>query len=279
MWGNNDQSFGGGGFLTSQGYESPQTGDKSKGRRSQNIMPVTCKQLLECEEDTYKVEGFEAHVVTLVGLVRSVETSTTKVSMFIEDQTGTMECVNYGGTDGDASSDPTLLAEGTYGRVVGALRNPKNQKYVIIFKSAPVTDMNEVTCHILEVIQNRMKLKKLREGDAQKAATSFTGGENTFTNSMLAGGLPTGTGGGGSASASGGVGHIAGFTANQNMVHRIICNAREESGIHKDQIIAAVKNKIAQKEIMEILDFLSNEGHVFSTVDDDHFKSTDSQYM
>ncbi|CAL8139420.1 unnamed protein product [Orchesella dallaii] len=281
MWGSADASFGGGGgggFLTSQGYDSPQTGDKqSKGRRSQNIMPATCKQLLDCTEETFKVEGMEAHVVTLVGLVRAVETSTTKISMHIEDQTGTIECVNYVGTDGDTSSEPTMLAEGTYGRVVGALRSMKNQKYVIIFKSAPVTDLNEVTCHILEVIQTRMKLKKLKESDAQKPAIGGT--DNSFSNSMLAGGLgPTGTGDAGGGNA-GGAGNIAGFTANQNLVHRIICSAREESGMHKDQIIAAVKNKVNQKELMEILDFLSNEGHVFSTVDDDHFKSTDSQYM
>jgi len=280
MWGN-DTSFGGsaaaggGGFLSTQGYDSPQTGDKQgKGRRSQNIMPATCRQLLEWTEDTFSVEGIEAHVVTLVGLVRGVETSTTKVSMYLDDQTGTIECINYVGTDGD-SSEPTMLAEATYGRVVGALRKMKGQKYVIIFKTAPVTDLNEITCHMLEVIQTRMKLKKLKEADAQKPAPGTS--DNSFGNSMLAGGLgPTGTGDAGGSNVAG---NIAGFSANQNLVHRIICSAREESGMHKDQIIAAVKNKINQKELMEILDFLSNEGHVFSTVDDDHYKSTDSQYM
>jgi len=28
---------------------------------------------------------------------------------------------------------------------------------------------------------------------------------------------------------------------------------------------------------LEILEFLSNEGHVFSTIDDDHYSATDSQ--
>lgn len=71
-----------------------------QGRRTHGIIPVTVRQLLDCQEDTYSLEGFEAQVVTIVGLVRSVETTTTKMSMYIEDQTGTIECVNYVGTDG-----------------------------------------------------------------------------------------------------------------------------------------------------------------------------------
>jgi len=71
-----------------------------QARRSQNIIPATCKQLLECEEDTFKVEGIEGSVLTVVGLIRSVETSTTKIAMYLDDQTGTIECVNYVGTDG-----------------------------------------------------------------------------------------------------------------------------------------------------------------------------------
>jgi len=72
----------------------------------------------------------------------------------------------------DSTNEQNVLCENTYGRVVGALRTLKGQKYLIIFKSSPVTDMNEVTCHILEVIQTRMKLKKLKEGDVSQS--SFT---------------------------------------------------------------------------------------------------------
>jgi hypothetical protein len=53
--------------------------------------------------------------------------------------------------------------EGSYGRVVGALRSTKGKKYLVIFKYLPVIDMNEVTAHMLEVIQVPMRLKKLQE--------------------------------------------------------------------------------------------------------------------
>ncbi len=97
-----------------------------------------------------------------MGRVTTVEQSTTKMSLYIDDQTGTIECVNYVGTDGS----PDILfvpAEGSYGRVVGGLRNSKGTRYLVIYKFLPVTDMNEMTSHLLEVMQLQMKLKKLKE--------------------------------------------------------------------------------------------------------------------
>lgn len=137
-----------------------------------------------------------------------------------------------------------MICEGSYGRITGALRTLKGQKYIIIFKSEPVTDLNEITCHLLEVMQTPMKLKKLRAAEDQKPAQR-EGLDNTFSNSMLTGG-PTGAGFGGGLPTGGG---LPGFTANQNLVHRIISSVKDESGISKEQIIAAVKNQIPIKEI------------------------------
>lgn len=152
-----------------------------------------------------------------------------------------MHCFYF--TFQDSSVEPTVICEGTYGRIVGALRTTKGQKYIIIFKSEPVTDLNELTCHVLEVLQTATKLKKLRAAEEQKPAQG-AGLDNTFSNSMLTG--PTGAGFGGGMPAGGG---LPGFTANQNMVHRIISSVKDESGISKDSIIAAVKNQIPIKEI------------------------------
>ena len=56
-----------------------------------------------------------------------------------------------------------ILVEGTYGRIVGGLRSQKGIKYLIIYKVFPVMDLNEVTCHNLEVLQVPLKLRKLKE--------------------------------------------------------------------------------------------------------------------
>jgi hypothetical protein len=58
---------------------------------------------------------------------------------------------------------PVMPVEGTYGRVVGALRSTKGLKYILIFRYLPLLDMNELTAHLLEVIQVPMKLKKAKD--------------------------------------------------------------------------------------------------------------------
>jgi hypothetical protein len=69
MWA--DSSFGGdGGFVPGGGvggshFDSPARGsEKPKStKRAQNIVPVTIKELLECQEETLVVAGTEAQVV------------------------------------------------------------------------------------------------------------------------------------------------------------------------------------------------------------------------
>lgn len=124
----------------------------------------------------------------------------------------------------------------------------KGQKYLIIFKSEAVMDLNEITCHMLEVIQTNIKLKKLRMAEDNKPVG---GGalDNTFGNSMINGGFNGAAGAGGNAMGGG----IQGFNANQNLLHRIISSARDEAGMHRDHIIAAVKNQIPQREILYVL--------------------------
>jgi len=283
MWASGGEKFGGGGgggFVPGGGgnFASPRGGgfdggDKGKGgRRSQNIVPVTIRQLIECTEETLKIEDTEVHVVTIVGLVRAVETTTTKVAFVMDDQTATIEAINYVGTDGDGVPDTqTILSEGSYGRVVGQLRTQKGSKYVIIFKVFPVTDMNELTCHSLEVLQVPIRLKRLREQEASRTGVGLTNDmNNTLTTSMMGSSFSdnknvSGPGGGG----------INGLNMQQTMVYNVLKGCRDEKGLHKDQIAQNLKNKMTPKEIMNAIEFLSGEGHIFSTVDDDHYKCTD----
>jgi len=66
-----------------------------------------------------------------------------------------------------------------------------------------------------------------------------------------------------------------GFKGPQTMVLAIIQNNQSDSGIHKDELIKTLKGKVTAKEIEDILETLSSDGLIFSTVDDDHYRSTD----
>ncbi|XP_021946100.1 replication protein A 32 kDa subunit-B [Folsomia candida] len=292
MWGQNEQAQGGGFVGGSQGggdgqFGSPSAGggDKaSKGRRSNNVVPVTVKQLLDCQDENVLIVDTEAAVVTIVGLIVSVEQTTVKISIQIDDQTGVIDCINYTGADAveAAAEIPFLPTVGNYGRIVGALRSMKGSKYIIIFKFLPIGDLNELTAHLLEVVQLPMKLKKLKETEALKTGVGMMGG---LSNSLMANSMMVGTFSGlggipGMMGGSGAIGEASSaskspFNSVQKMVLNIIQNNTADSGIHKDDIMSNLGGNITPKELEKILDDLGAEGHVYSTVDDDHFKSTD----
>ncbi|GCC44453.1 hypothetical protein chiPu_0028604, partial [Chiloscyllium punctatum] len=59
-------------------------------------------------------------------------------------------------------------------------------------------------------------------------------------------------------------------------VLNLIRNCREQEGMSIDYMRKTLKNMniVAIKQAVE---FLSNEGHIYSTVDEDHFRSTDAE--
>ena len=64
--------------------------------------------------------------------------------------------------------------------------------------------------------------------------------------------------------------------AKQDSVYKMVAACEREEGIGRDELFSALQSKMSKKELDESLEFLSNEGHVYSTTDEDHFKTTDS---
>ena len=48
------------------------------------------------------------------------------------------------------------------------------------------------------------------------------------------------------------------------------------TGISRDEVFQNLSSKMSKGDVDQALEFLSNEGHVYSTTDEDHFKTTDS---
>jgi len=214
-----------------------------------------------------KFYDIEVSVVSIVGLIKSVEDTSTKITYVMEDQTGSIEAICYIGSDDTAR--PLPLEEGTYGRLVGTLRTTKGNsgtsKYLIVYKAIQVLDMNEITSHGLEVLRVPISLKKLRERQTTKI--------NAGINPSLPSSMMAATGGGNDTFS--GSDTISGLSAQQNMVFRCIKSVKGEEGVSVDQVIANLKSKINPKEIQTIIEFLSGEGHIYSTTDDNHYKCTD----
>lgn len=123
----------------------------------------------------------------------------------------------------------------------------------------PLEDMNEFTTHILEVVNAHMMLSK---SNSQPSA----------------GRAPISNPGMGEAGNFGGNNFIPanGLTVAQNQVLNSIQACPRPVWLNFQDL----KNQLQHMSVASIklaVDFLSNEGHIYSTVDDDHFKSTDAE--
>ena len=67
-----------------------------------------------------------------------------------------------------------------------------------------------------------------------------------------------------------------GLTVAQNQVLNLIKSCPRPEGLNFQDLNNQLQN-MSVASIKLAVDFLSNEEHIYSTVDDDHFKSTDAE--
>lgn len=248
---------GGGGFMNSPGqFNSPGAGAK-KERRNQNLIATSIKTILDCQEDPFMIEDLEVHMVVIVGIVRSVEITSTKISYSIDDHTGIIDVLRYPDGDSDDNSQPDALAEGVYARVYGPVRSHQEKKHIIGFKVAQVEDPNMVTTHLLEVLHQKMKIKKLMEADQGAAG----GVGSVLPNSSLRSGpeVPGKTGG-----------------SDRDMVYAAIKSSTSDVGMSKTMMITVLRGKLSAEKIEKVVEELAAEGAIYTTHDDDHFMVIES---
>lgn len=64
--------------------------------------------------------------------------------------------------------------------------------------------------------------------------------------------------------------------AKQNQVMKMINGCAREEGMSREVLVKQLEGKVGKADVDAALDFLSSEGHIYSTIDDDHFKAIDS---
>lgn len=270
----NDQSYdakaGGGGFTSSQ---SPAIGGtQEKKKRSQNVVPLAIGQILENKEENLTICGHEVHMVSLLGIVNKIDHVTTKITYTIADSTGEIAALKW--LEGDGSDVSTIM-ENTYVSVVGTARTQQGRKHVMIFKIQPLYDINQITTHILQVIKTPFALEAINKQQQNGGGGGDVTNQSMNNSSMMTGGgvnvsMNQSVGGGG---ADGGV--EASLNSEQLLVYRIIKCTTADEGVHKVDIMASLRGKMSTKAVETAVEFLSNEGHVYSTVDEDHYKTTE----
>ena len=62
---------------------------------------------------------------------------------------------------------------------------------------------------------------------------------------------------------------------NCDLVYGMIGQSMDEAGLKKEVIFNHVQTRMSIDELDNVIDFLSSEGHIYSTTDDDRYKITD----
>ncbi|NWX36136.1 RFA2 protein, partial [Notiomystis cincta] len=269
-----------GGFGSPAGAQA----EKKQRSRSQNIVPCTVSQLLAAEQvdETFRICDVEISQVgsgavaagagprparatlppppqvTVVGIVRHAEKAPTNILYKVDDMTAApMDVRQWVDTD-EAGGENVVVPPGTYVKVAGHLRSFQNKKSLVAFKIMPLENMNEFTTHILEIVNAHMILRK-NLMSASKVPQSFSTGISDMG----------GYGGGGSLP-------VNGLTAHQSQVLNLIKSCHVPEGMSLQDLKLQL-HSMSMSTIKQAVEFLSSEGHIYSTVDDDHYKSTDAE--
>ncbi|NP_001316308.1 replication protein A 32 kDa subunit [Kryptolebias marmoratus] len=272
MWnqGGNEGGMTGGYTQSPGGFASPSAsqGGEKKGRtRATQIIPCTVSQLMSASQadEAFRVGDVEVSQITIVGIIRSTDKSMTNIQYKVDDMTGAPMDVKQWVDLEDPGVDSTVLPPGTYVRVSGNLRSFQNHRSVVAFSVRPLEDMNEITSHMLEVVQAHMVLGKSQstpgvDGGMSGRVTPVSRPALTVTGDNYPGVSPVA---------------LYGLNANQNQVLSLIRGCPDPQGISIQDLKQRLSG-INLSIIKQAVEFLSNEGHIFSTIDEDHYKSTDN---
>ena len=149
-----------------------------------------------------------------------------------------------------------------YARVTGQLKSFTNKKHVGSHNIRPITDHNEVTYHLLEAVQVHIYFTRGLSPGSDNTANVTTNNSNNVMDYNMTG-----------ANAGGGQNSIfAGLTEPQRRVMKVLVdndNPNDSAGVN----IRALAGPIPKLD--DILEELVSEGRIYTTIDDDHYKSTE----
>lgn len=151
-------------------------------------------------------------------------------------------------------------------RVIGSVRTNQEKKTVMVFRIIQLEDPAEIEGHSLEVTHAKLKIRQVREKENYNI-NGGSGAEGGGLSNSMVGGY-----GNGLSNQQMSSGNSFG-NPKHDLVYKMVSGCQREEGINRDELEQQLKGKVNKQEITDSLDYLSGEGHIYSTIDDDHFKS------
>nr|XP_019946116.1 PREDICTED: replication protein A 32 kDa subunit-like [Paralichthys olivaceus] len=220
------------------------------------ILPCTVSQLLSAPQDsndTFTICRCELNQVSVVGIIRGFSPFPANIQYSVDDMTGPLLNVKQWLNKED-SGTVTAASPGTYVKVTGSLRNSRGKRFLMATSVRCIKDLNEITSHMLEVVQAHMELSgKVYDVNMNTTLPSMSGRCSVGRPEGI---LPNG---------------LSTIQAQVFDIIRKFSDHNEGISLHD---LRTQLHYLRLTDIRSSLTFLLNEGHVFSTIDEHHFKSS-----
>ncbi|XP_062221419.1 replication protein A 32 kDa subunit A-like [Phragmites australis] len=261
--------------LTSSQNAAADSATPSKMRGASSTMPLTLKQIADAQQSgtgekgaPFVVDGVETANIRLVGMVNGKAERTTDVSLTLDDGTGRLDFIRWV-NDASDSNETAAIQNGMYVSVIGSLKGLQERKRATAFSIRPITDFNEVTLHFIQCVRMHIENTKSKVGSTSQTNSSMGASiSNGFseskssTTSWKSNPAPVTSGTNGSKT-----------DLNQQVldIFREPANVESEHGVHFDEIVK--RFKLPENKIWEAIRYNEDVGHIYSTIDDFHYKS------
>ncbi|KAA1471099.1 replication protein A, subunit RPA32 [Dentipellis sp. KUC8613] len=265
-YGNGGGGGGGGGYLTGGSpFGSAAGSPGGAGRRSalgQSLRPFTAKQLINATQAhadaDWMIENTEIGQVTVVAQVISIQTQTTNSVYWLDDGTGRIEARFWSDSTSQGDNDVFAgIVENSYVRATGNLKTFGNKRYINALNIRPVKDWHEIFFHLVEAMGITLIFERgppsgpgQHHGnqDMQSATSAYTAQSH-------------------SSAALNQYAHLP--PLQRRIVEFILQQPPNPEGFHIVAISRAVGGDA--EGISDALEKLMDEGHVFSTIDEEHY--------
>jgi len=261
----------GGGYFNSQ--ESPANA-KTRNVSHQSIYPCVIRQLHNAKQahtdDVFKIDGQEINQVMVVGQVRQIQETTTHISFELQDCTAAINARVWVDDDQQQltnENDRKWRQEGCYVRLIGNVRSFSDQRSLVGFKVRALGDMNELIYHYMDSL--RVHLQNTRSPLSMQADPAsqgiFLGGhqqaaatipyENAYSATPSYSAQPQALG---------------------DQIKRIVAESNSVKGADIVEISNTLRSRgvnISDQEISNVIQILNDQGHLFHSVDDLHWKA------
>ncbi|KRY53243.1 Replication protein A 32 kDa subunit, partial [Trichinella britovi] len=241
-----------------------QSGDRPEIRKSQReIVPVTCSMInnMSPGEDNLRIGTYEVSQVSIVAVIRDVSYGDIYTDITIDDMTSSPITARQWVKENKNTEEMQRKCNSLV-KVFGNITTFQKKKILTVFGMMTVVDLNDLTVHLLEVLRAKLSFEKdclnsdRKESNRPKHATPFM---SYGTSEMQADNKMT---------------YDNGLSGLRAEIYRFLSNNDTIEGCSVNDIKSHFAH-VTMSKLRDEIEFLCCEGHIYSTIDEDHFKASD----